>query len=187
MVRSWVKSLIFLLLDMMCMPKFTWPMVDEIEPLALVKKYALNQTLTTVRKVTTKELSDMHRLIHIFYFIFLIKCLIPRGSKKIEATALDMILMELLLDKKQINLSVLVIKHMQYLASPRSHELPYGVWLTKTFMHFKVLDLKEDSAKIIVSDRILELHFVPFPANAQLKEEEKKVVELTKKLNIVKF
>ncbi|GAB2233048.1 hypothetical protein Droror1_Dr00002262 [Drosera rotundifolia] len=35
--------------------KFTWPMVDEIGPLALVKKYAQNQTLTTMRKLKEEE------------------------------------------------------------------------------------------------------------------------------------
>lgn len=88
--------------------KFTLPMVDKIEHLALVKKYAQKPNLTAVRKVITKELSDIHRLIH----IFAIKCFIPRGSRKTEATALDMILMELLMEKKPINLHVLVIKHI---------------------------------------------------------------------------
>ena len=78
--------------------------------------------------------------LHQMLFNVVHKILLPRKQKRTEACYLDLTLMDLLLSRTQINLSVLIMSHIHSLSKldKKKRGLAYGFWLGQVFEHFGV-------------------------------------------------
>ena len=112
----------------------TWPDMKEIgEPIELVRKFAQDDSILKPRPVLLKELSSLHKMLLAMVF----RMILPRDHRRTEAMFLDMVIMELLLQKKQIDLPALMIMHIHRVACSEDqksrHALGYGFWLGDVF------------------------------------------------------
>ena len=72
--------------------------------------------------------------IHQLLFWFVIKNVIPRGQGRNLADAMDQCLVDLMDREEQINLPVIMIRHIARIANiSRGHDLGYGFLLTCVF------------------------------------------------------
>ncbi|GAB2281188.1 hypothetical protein Dimus_015792 [Dionaea muscipula] len=79
----------------------------------------------------------------LLYFIVM-KNVVPRFRKRDTTSFMDLIYMDHLLTRRLVNLPRVMLRHMAYVISVPSHELPYGDWLIRVFKAYHVpLDDKQ--------------------------------------------
>lgn len=122
-------------------PKGEWPKFKNLEPLKLARKFNKDHSRETTKAVLHKEMIPNHVLWH----ALVVRMIVARSSRKDASNGLDMTLMELLIHGEKINLHVLTLKHMVYVAKHRNHALPYGIWLSKLSKSMRVMDLEDNS------------------------------------------
>ncbi|GAB2290422.1 hypothetical protein Dimus_024700 [Dionaea muscipula] len=72
------------------------------------------------------------------------KNMAPRFGKRDTICFMDLTYMDHLLTRRLLNLPRVMLRHMTYVISVPSHELPYGDWLTRVFETYNVpLDGKQ--------------------------------------------
>ncbi|KAK6783974.1 hypothetical protein RDI58_017428 [Solanum bulbocastanum] len=99
----------------------------------LTAKFSQGRDAGEPRKVFKGEMTPAHKLL----FELVNKCILPRCERRNEANCLDMLVMDVIDQGMLVNLPSLMMKHMTR-AAEGSLALPYGFWLTRVFIHFKV-------------------------------------------------
>ncbi|KAF3638287.1 hypothetical protein FXO38_23301 [Capsicum annuum] len=66
--------------------------------------------------------------------------LLPRFGKEINPIGIDLFLMEMLFKYKRINLSAIVMEHMNFVINANTERsgLPYGFWMNRVFAYFNI-------------------------------------------------
>lgn len=71
----------------------------------------------------------------------LIKCaLLPRYNKETTLIGVDLLLMEILLKYKRVNLIAIIIEHINTIINVKDgrHGIPYGLWINRVFSSFNI-------------------------------------------------
>jgi len=88
--------------------------------------------------------------LHQLFFWFIIKNVIPRAQGRNLAYAMDQCFIDLMDREVQINLPVIMIRHIARIANTTGeHDLGYGFLLTRVFEHFGVDLQKKVRVQII--------------------------------------
>ena len=94
-------------------------------------------------KPLIQELPPLNQLLHLLIH----GTLNPRPGRKSSLTYLDVFIMFCILLKKKMNLPRMIINNIRSAhKESRTNNLPYGMWLTKVFRHFKI-DTSHDVAR----------------------------------------
>ena len=162
------------------------------KPIELVRKFAQDNSIMKPRPIHLKELSTLHKTLLMMVF----RMILPRDHRRTEATFMDMVVMELLLQKKQVNLPALMLQHIYRVACTEDqkskHALGYGYWLGKVFeqLEIGIPNWTYQGAKDIIGEKDGNLapssskkeNAVERDLRAALEEKEKLVLAQAKEI-----
>ncbi|KAH0740692.1 hypothetical protein KY290_033735 [Solanum tuberosum] len=117
--------------------KRNWPPLDGLpSALDIIRKFSHDPTVEEYSRIYKGAMLPLQRLL----FDVVHKIILPRGQKRTEANYLDLTLMELLISRRLINLTKLMLFHMDCICveDKKLHSLGYGFWLGEIFEYFKV-------------------------------------------------
>ncbi|GAB2283866.1 hypothetical protein Dimus_018352 [Dionaea muscipula] len=120
--------------------KDVWEESTYCKPLEITRKFANDEMITVARRVKSIEMKPFQRFLH----FIVMKNVAPRFRKRDTTSFMDLTYMDHLLTRRLVNLPRVMLRHMAYVISVPSHELPYGDWLTRVFEEYNVpLDDKQ--------------------------------------------
>ncbi|GAB2296210.1 hypothetical protein Dimus_030338, partial [Dionaea muscipula] len=114
--------------------KKVWEDSVYCKPLEISKKFVNDDMITEGRRVKSTEMKPFQRFLH-----FLVtKNVVPRFGKRDTTSFIDLTYMDHLVTRRLVNLPRVMLRHMAYVVSVPTHDLPYGDWLTMVFKAFNV-------------------------------------------------
>ncbi|GAB2294948.1 hypothetical protein Dimus_029139, partial [Dionaea muscipula] len=144
--------------------KDVWEKSKYCKPLEIIRKFSNDQTIMEAGRVKSTAMRPFQRFLH----FLVIKNMVPRFGNSDIASFIDLTYMEYLIARLPINLPRLMIRHMAYVISVPSHELPYGDLLTRVFEAFEVPLNDKEGENPITTDFFEET----FLRMCQLKRED---------------
>ncbi|XP_056694494.1 uncharacterized protein [Spinacia oleracea] len=123
-------------------PGLSWSKHTDFKIQDCVKALLDDDDSTRDTKPLIQELPPLNRLLHLLIH----GTLNPGPGRKSSLTYLDVFIMFCILLKKKMNLPRMIINNIRSAhKESRTNNLPYGMWLTKVFRHFKI-DTSKDVA-----------------------------------------